>query len=188
MHFFSKPLILFSCCGSNLHISEPGSRVSPEEQDQLKRVERLRPASLETEEPVSKSEEACDTHPYHCPICFYFFSGASPSAISPVRAPFASGLKRESERGALPTICIQVYTYTRTFMRAYTYSCACARNFKFSCTCTRTHTHQKNIRVIITHVNCGRYRNEPDCVLQAPFVPRLCVRNHGAHPRVSRQL
>jgi len=81
MHFFSKPLLLFPCCGSNLHISEPGSRVSPEEQDQLNRVERLRPASLETEEPVSKSEEACDTHPYHCPICFYFFSGASPSAI-----------------------------------------------------------------------------------------------------------
>ena len=77
----SKPLLLFPCCGSTSHVSEPGAgnRVSPEEPDTISRRDTFRPAALETgQASISRSEEASDTHPYHCPICFYFFNGESP--------------------------------------------------------------------------------------------------------------
>ena len=76
--FFSKPILLFPCCGSTSHVSEPGpgNRVSPEEPASgVSRRDSQRPAALDTApRTVSKSEEASDSHPYHCPICFYFFS------------------------------------------------------------------------------------------------------------------
>lgn len=72
----SKPLLLFPCCGSTSHVSEPGNRVLPEEPANISRRDTLRPSALETEQRIiSRSEEASDTHPYHCPICFYFFNG-----------------------------------------------------------------------------------------------------------------
>ena len=77
--FFSKPILLFPCCGSTSHVSEPGpgNRVSPEEPASgVSRRDSQRPAALDTAPRTgSKSEEASDSHPYHCPICFYFFSG-----------------------------------------------------------------------------------------------------------------
>ena len=76
--FLRKPLLLFPCCGSNSHVSTPVSnnQVAPEELEAVNRAEKLRPSTLSVrEEPLSKSEDPSDTHPYHCPICFYFFGG-----------------------------------------------------------------------------------------------------------------
>ena len=74
--FFRKPLLLLPCCGSASNVSVPSSRVAPEEPDALNRRESCRPSSLHLrDEILSKSEDASETHPYHCPICFYFFAG-----------------------------------------------------------------------------------------------------------------
>jgi hypothetical protein len=82
--FLRKPLLLFPCCGGSGHVTAPVSRnaVAPEQSaDSMQsRQDRFRPAQLAiAQEPVSKSEDASDLHPYHCPICFYFFAGARPA-------------------------------------------------------------------------------------------------------------
>lgn len=84
LNYFNKPLLLFPCCGSNQHITAPGSQ-SPHfpsnnadtaALEPLASRDRFRPSVLQTrDEPLTKCEDASDTHPYHCPICFYFFSG-----------------------------------------------------------------------------------------------------------------
>jgi hypothetical protein len=88
--FLRKPLLLFPCCGSSSHVTAPVSRnaVAPEqpEDSAQSRQDRFRPAKVAVaEEPLSKSEDASDSHPYHCPICFYYFAGTPPSHLPPHR-------------------------------------------------------------------------------------------------------
>lgn len=92
--FLRKPLLLFPCCGSSSHVTAPMSRnaVAPElpEDSAQSRQDRFRPAKVAVaEEPLSKSEDASDSHPYHCPICFYYFAGTPPSYL-----PLHRGQKR----------------------------------------------------------------------------------------------
>jgi hypothetical protein len=88
--FLRKPLLLFPCCGSSSHVTAPVSRnaVAPEqpEDSAQSRQDRFRPAKVAVaEEPLSKSEDASDSHPYHCPICFYYFAGTPLSHLPPHR-------------------------------------------------------------------------------------------------------
>lgn len=76
LSFLRKPLLLpLPCCGSVSHVSAPvDNRVAPQD---INRRESFRPSALTfaRDEPIARSEEASDAHPYHCPICFNFFAG-----------------------------------------------------------------------------------------------------------------
>ncbi len=96
LQFLRKPLLLFPCCGSSSHVTAPVSRnaVAPEQPEgsAQSRQDRSRPAMVAVaDESLCKSEDASDSHPYHCPICFYYFAGTPPSHLTPHR-----GQKRAS--------------------------------------------------------------------------------------------
>ena len=92
LSFLRKPLLVLPlpCCGSVSHVSAPvDNRVAPQD---INRRESFRPSALSfaRDEPIARSEEASDAHPYHCPICFNFFAGLTCVFARNRRAPYCA--------------------------------------------------------------------------------------------------